>query len=220
MQIVIGNVLTAEEVGTVVAALKRARFVDGRLTAGFAARAVKNNRQAAGSDRSLETIRKLIAARLLDNEIFRLAVRPKALSALLFSRYEKSMHYGSHVDDALIDGMRTDVSFTLFLSDADTYDGGELVIESAAGEETFKLAAGSLVAYPATTLHRVAAVTRGVRLAAAGWARSFVRDGAQRELLFDLDTARRQLFAREGKSAEFDLIAKSFANLMRMWAQD
>ena len=220
MQIVIGNVLTAEEVGTVVAALKRARFVDGRLTAGFAARAVKNNRQAAGSDRSLETIRKLIAARLLDNEIFRLAVRPKALSALLFSRYEKSMHYGSHVDDALIDGMRTDVSFTLFLSDADAYDGGELVIESAAGEETFKLAAGSLVAYPATTLHRVAAVTRGVRLAAAGWARSFVRDAAQRELLFDLDTARRQLFAREGKSAEFDLIAKSFANLMRMWAQD
>jgi len=220
MQIVIGNVLTAEEVGTVVAALKRARFVDGRLTAGFAARAVKNNRQAAGSDRSLETIRKLIAARLLDNEIFRLAVRPKALSALLFSRYEKSMHYGSHVDDALIDGMRTDVSFTLFLSDADAYDGGELVIESAAGEETFKLAAGSLVAYPATTLHRVAAVTRGVRLAAAGWARSFVRDAAQRELLFDLDTARRQLFAREGKSPEFDLIAKSFANLMRMWAQD
>ena len=170
--------------------------------------------------RSLETIRKLIAARLLSNEIFRLAVRPKALSALLFSRYEKSMHYGSHVDDALIDGMRTDVSFTLFLSEPDAYDGGELVIESAAGEETFKLAAGSLVAYPATTLHRVAAVTRGVRLAAAGWARSFVRDAAQRELLFDLDTVRRQLFAREGKSAEFDLIAKSFANLMRMWAQD
>jgi len=220
MQIVIGNVLAVEEVGTVVAALKRARFVDGRLTAGFAARAVKNNRQAAGSDRSLETIRKLVAARLLGNEIFCLAVRPKALSALLFSRYEKSMHYGSHVDDALIDGMRTDVSFTLFLSDADAYDGGELVIESAAGEETFKLAAGSLVAYPATTLHRVAAVTRGVRLAAAGWARSFVRDAAQRELLFDLDTARRQLFAREGKSPEFDLIAKSFANLMRMWAQD
>ena len=220
MQIVIGNVLTAEEVRTVVAALKRARFVDGRVTAGFAARAVKNNRQAAGSDRSLETIRKLIAARILGNEVFALAVRPKALSALLFSRYETSMHYGSHVDDALIDGMRSDVSFTLFLSDPKSYDGGELVIESTSGEETFKLAAGSLVAYPATTLHRVAAVTRGARLAAAGWARSFIRDAAQRELLFDLDTARRQIFAREGKSAEFDLIAKSFANLMRMWAQD
>src|SRR3977135_4151940 len=122
MQIVIADVLSADELATVRVALERARFVDGRLTAGFAARAVKNNRQAAGSDRSLETIRKLIAARLLGNEIFRLAVRPKALSALLFSRYEKSMHYGSHVDDALIDGMRTDVSFTLFLSDADAYD--------------------------------------------------------------------------------------------------
>jgi PKHD-type hydroxylase len=220
MQIVIGNVLSAAEVKTVAAALKRARFIDGRETAGFAARTVKNNRQAEGSDRSLETIRKLIATRILGNEVFRLAVRPKALSALLFSRYEKSMHYGSHVDDALIDGMRIDVSFTLFLSDPKDYDGGELAIESASGEETFKLAAGSLVAYPSTTLHRVANVTRGARLAAAGWARSFIRDTAQRELLFDLDTARRQMFARDGKSAEFDLISKSFANLMRMWAED
>jgi len=81
-------------------------------------------------------------------------------------------------------------------------------------------AAGALVVYPATSLHRVVAVTRGVRLAAVGWARSFVRDPARRELLFDLDTARRQIFAREGKSAEFDLISKSFANLLRMWVED
>jgi len=220
MQIVIGNVLSDAEVKTVVAALKRARFVDGRATAGFAARTVKNNRQAAGSDRSLETVRKLIAARILGNEVFRLAVRPKALSTLLFSRYEKSMHYGTHIDDALIDGMRSDVSFTLFLSNPEEYDGGELTIESASGEETFKLAVGSLVAYPSTTLHQVANVTRGVRLAAAGWARSYIRDAARRELLFDLDTARRQMFARDGKSAEFDLVSKSCANLMRMWAED
>ena len=94
------------------------------------------------------------------------------------------------------------------------------MIESAAGEEAFRPAAGSLVAYPATSLHRVGEVTRGARLAAVGWARSFIRDAAQRELLFDLDTARRQMFAREGKSAEFDLISKSFANLLRMWAED
>jgi PKHD-type hydroxylase len=220
MQIVIGNVLSDAEVKTVVAALKRVRFVDGRATAGFAARAVKNNRQAVGSDRSLETVRKLIAARILGNEVFRLAVRPKALSALLFSRYEKSMHYGAHVDDALIQGMRSDVSYTLFLSNPKEYDGGELTIESVSGEEMFKLAAGSLVAYPSTTLHQVATVTRGIRLAAAGWARSYVRDAARRELLFDLDTARRQMFGRDGKSAEFDLISKSCANLMRMWAED
>src|SRR5215468_4095846 len=212
MQIVIGNVLSAEEI-------KLVRVVDGRATAGFAARMVKNNRQAEGA-RSLDTIRKLVAERVLGNEVFRLAVRPKALSPLLFSRYEKNMHYGSHVDDALMDGMRTDVAFTLFLSEPTSYDGGDLTIESAAGEETFKLATGALVAYSATSLHRVTAVTRGTRLAAVGWARSFVRDPAQRELLFDLDTARRKLFAQQGATAEFDLLSKSLANLMRMWVED
>src|SRR5215831_8743526 len=218
MQIVIGNVLSQEELKIVIGTLARATFVDGRATAGFAARTVKHNRQASG--RSLETIRELVAERILGNEVFRLAVRPKALSPLLFSRYEPGMHYGSHVDDALMEGMRTDVAFTLFLSERGSYDGGELTIESASGEETLKLDAGALVAYSATSLHRVADVTRGARLAAVGWARSFVRDPARRELLFDLDTARRQLFARAGKSAEFDLISKSFANLMRMWVED
>jgi len=220
MQIVIGNVLSAEETKTVTATLARATFVDGKATAGFAARLVKNNRQAEGSDRSLEMIRKLVAERIVGNEVFQLAVRPKALSQLLLSRYEGGMHYGSHVDDALMDGMRTDVAFTLFLSDPTSYHGGELTIESTSGDETFKLAAGALVAYPATSLHRVSDVTHGARLAAVGWARSFVRDATRRELLFDLDTARRQLFAREGKSAELDLVSKSFANLMRMWVED
>ena len=220
MQIVIGDILPPDDVKTVCGILKRARFVDGRETAGFGARLVKNNRQAEGSDRSLETIRRLIAERILGNEVFRLAVRPKALSPLLFSRYDKGMHYGSHVDDALMGGMRTDVSFTLFLSDPKSYDGGELTIESTSGEELFKLAAGSLVAYPATSLHHVTDVTRGARLAAVGWARSFIRDPARRELLFDLDTARRQMFSRVGKSPEFDLVSKSLANLVRMWAED
>ena len=130
------------------------------------------------------------------------------------------MEYGSHVDDALMNGIRTDVSFTLFLSDPDSYDGGALVIESSGGEDDIKLPAGSLVAYPSTTLHRVQPVTKGARLAAVGWARSFIRDPARRELLFDLDTARQSLFAREGKTAEFDLLSKSTANLLRMWAED
>ena len=220
MQIIIGNVLSADEVKTAVAALERARFVDGRATAGYAARTVKNNQQADGTDRSLATIRQLLAERILANEMFQIAARPQALSPLLLSRYEQGMSYGSHVDDALMDGMRTDVAFTLFLSDPESYEGGELSIESAAGEDKIKLPAGSLVAYPATSLHRVNEVKRGVRLAAAGWAKSLIRDAARRELLFDLDTARRQLFARDGKSAEFDLVSKSFANLLRMWVDD
>ena len=159
---------------------------------------MKNNRQAA-NDRKIETVRKLVEERILGHEVFALAVRPKALTSVMFSRYEPGMHYGSHVDDALMQGMRTDVSFTLFLSDPESYDGGELVIESASGEDAVKLAAGSLVAYPSTALHHVRRVTRGERLAAVGWARSYVRDGAQREMLFDLDTARRQMFAARGQ---------------------
>jgi len=218
MQIVIGGVLTTDDLTLVRETLARATFEDGRETAGFAARLVKNNRQAGG--RSTETIRKLVEERISANDVFAMAVRPKALTSVMFSAYQDGMHYGSHVDDALMQGMRTDVSFTLFLSDPETYDGGELVIESASGEDAVKLAAGSLVAYPSTALHHVAPVTRGVRLAAVGWARSFVRDAARREMLFDLDTARRQLFAREGKSAEYDLVSKSLANLLRMWVED
>jgi PKHD-type hydroxylase len=219
MQIIIGNVLSADEVQLVRDTLSVATFEDGRLTAGFAARLVKNNRQAT-TDRKIETVRKLVEERILGNDVFAMAVRPKALTSVMFSRYENAMHYGSHVDDAVMNGTRTDVSFTLFLSEPDSYDGGELVIESASGEEAVKLAAGSMVAYPSTTLHHVAAVTRGVRLAAVGWARSFVRDSAQRELLFDLDTARRLMFERDGKTREFDMISKSLSNLIRMWAED
>jgi len=219
MQIVIGNILSADEIALVRETLARANFEDGRETAGFAARMVKHNRQAA-SDGKTETVRKLVEARIRGHEVFALAVRPKTLTSIMFSAYEPGMRYGSHVDDALMQNMRTDVSFTLFLSDPASYDGGELVIESTSGEDAVKLEAGSLVAYPSTTLHHVAEVTRGVRLAAVGWARSYIRDGARRELLFDLDTARRRMFAAHGKSADYDLVSKSLANLLRMWVED
>jgi len=220
MQIVIGNVLSTEDVKNVRDALNNARFVHGRETAGFAARIVKNNRQAASDDDTLAPVRTLVMDRIMGSDVFRLAVRPKALTPLLFSRYEPGMQYGSHVDDAIMHGIRTDVSFTLFLDEPDSYDGGELVIESAMGEDAIKLPAGSLVAYPSTSLHRVTEVTKGARHVVAGWARSFIRDAAKRELLFDLDTARRRIFEREGKSAEFDLLSKSAANLLRMWSED
>lgn len=220
MQIVIGDILKAEDLASVRKALANVRFIDGKETAGFAARRVKDNQQADAADRSLDAIRALVAKRIMDNDLFRMAVRPKQLSSLLFSRYEPGMQYGVHVDDALMQNMRTDVAFTLFLDEPADYDGGELVIETPGGDDEIKLPPGSMIAYPATTLHRVAQVTRGHRHVIAGWARSFVRDPAQRELLFDLDTARRAIFARDGKSAEFDLISKSLANLMRMWVDD
>lgn len=219
MIISIADLLSPSEVEEMRKVLAGVTFQDGRLTAGWNARLVKNNEQAAAS-RPVERLRETTASAILANEIFSLAVRPKALTPLIFSRYETGRSYGSHVDDALMGGLRTDVSFTLFLSDPDSYEGGELVIETTSGEEAFKLPAGSLVVYPSTTLHRVADVTSGVRLAAVGWARSLLRSAEQRELLFDLDRARRSLFARDGKTTEFDLISKSTANLLRMWVDD
>ena len=208
---IIADVLDATETAAARETLSKIAFVDGRATAGWHARLVKNNLQAASADIAVAALKESIAAKIAANPIFRAVARPKSLTPLILSRYEPGMAYGSHVDDALMNGVRTDVSFTLFLSDPDTYEGGALVIETSGGEDDVKLPAGSLVAYPSTTLHRVAEV---------GWARSFIRDPAQRELLFDLDTARQRLFEKGGKTAEFDLISKASANLLRMWVED
>jgi PKHD-type hydroxylase len=196
-----------------------ALFADGRTTAGWHAREVKHNLQARRGgvvDEALATIRRA----LLKHEVFAIAARPKAIPRLSISRYEPGMTFGTHVDDALMDGVRTDLSFTLFLSDPESYQGGALVIDDAYGEREVKLPAGELFLYPSTTLHRVAPVTDGVRLAAVGWVRSFVRDPNQRELLFDLETALRAVFARDGKSPLFDTLVKTRTNLLRMWADD
>src|SRR5215218_9637888 len=217
MLMTIADVLTSDELEEVRSMLASMRFEDGRATAGWSARLVKDNEQAR-EGAALSLLREKVTKAIMANEVFNLAARPKALTPLLFSRYTEGKHYGSHVDNPLMNGVRTDVSFTLFLADPETYDGGELVIESVSGEEEIKLPAGHLVAYDSTSLHRVAPVTRGERLVAVGWAQSYVRDSAKRELLFDLETAKRNLFAQSGKTPEFDLLAKSSANLFRMWA--
>jgi PKHD-type hydroxylase len=219
MILAVADVLSQSDVADVIAGLASATFVDGNTTAGWAARLVKANLQAETGPR-LEQISRLIEARLAAHAVFTLAVRPKTILGPLFSRYEAGHEYGTHVDDALMGGVRTDCSFTLFLSPPESYQGGELIIATSAGEDAYKLAAGSLVTYPATSLHRVAPVTEGVRLAAVGWVRSLIRDAGQRELLFDLETARRRLFDREGKTEDGDLLAKCAANLMRMWCED
>ena len=160
----------------------------------------------------------LVEARLAEHAMFQLAARPKTITPLtLFSRYEPGMQYGSHVDDALMNGVRTDVSFTLFLSDPELWRRrtGHRDEQRRGRREAPRR---FVVAYPSTSLHRVAPVMRGARLAAVGWVRSFVRDAAHRELLFDLDTARQALFVREGKTAE--PTCSPCANLLRMWAED
>lgn len=218
MQLSIAQCLTIDEISDIATTLSRMRFEDGRATAGWNARLVKSNEQAAASV-TLDLLRNRVTRALRANPVFEMAVRPKALSSLIFSRTGEGQGYGSHIDNPIMDGLRTDVSFTLFLSDPDSYDGGELVMETASGEEAIKLPAGAAFVYPSTTLHRVNMVKRGQRLAAVGWAQSYIRDASRRELLFELETARRRLFDLHGKTAEFDLLSKCHANLVRMWSE-
>ena len=220
MMLCIGDVFDKQEAAAIRSEVEKLNFVDGRATAGWAARLVKDNEQADADDNQLKALRTRIAERILQNEIFQMAVRPKALTPLMISRYKPGKQYGTHVDDALMRGLRTDISFTLFLTEPETYEGGALVVESAAGEQEFKLAAGAMIVYPSTALHRVESVQKGERLAAVGWARSFIRSSEQREILFDLENARRNIFDLHGKTPAFDQLSKCSANLLRMWADD
>lgn len=222
MILCIADVVPAAELATIRRALGKAAFQDGRSTAGWHAREVKKNEQAESAAKATREIGERLAAALKANPVFSAGVQPRSIRPFLLSRYGEGMEYGPHVDDAIMGSearMRSDVSVTVFLSAPDDYDGGELVIESAGGEQSFKLPAGHAIAYPSTTLHRVEKVTRGTRLVAVTWVQSLVRSAEEREILFDLDQARRALFAQQGKTREFDLIAKSYANLLRKWGE-
>jgi PKHD-type hydroxylase len=221
MILCIGDILTPSELETIVSKLETASFIDGQATAGWHARLVKHNTQLPSSSPILSAVREVIDAALAKNALFQMAVHPHIVRPVTISRYQLGMSYGSHIDNVMMNHptMRSDVSMTLFLSDPASYDGGELVIESTQGESAFKLSAGSAIVYPSSTLHRVETVTRGERLAAITWIQSLVRDPQQREILFDLDTARQALFDSTGKTPIFDLISKSHANLLRQWVE-
>ena len=219
MIITVPDILNSRELDELRSLLIAVSYGDGSRTAGWAAHGVKSNLQA-DENAELQLARESIQQHLLAHPVFASATRAKTIVGPQFSRYEPGHAYGYHTDDAIMAGVRTDVSFTVFLSPPDSYDGGELIIETTSGDEFFKLEPGSIVTYPATFLHRVAPVTQGVREAAVGWVRSYVRDAGQREILFDLDAARQSLFDRHGKTAAFDRLSKVAANLLRMWADD
>lgn len=216
--LVIGPLLPPADLAAVQEAAAALPFGDGRATAGLHAQGVKANDQAQPGP-ELEAVVAKVEAALRAHPLFQSAARPKALTRLIVSRYNIGQTYGLHVDNALMQGLRTDLSFTLFLSDPESYDGGALVIEDHFEARAIKLSAGEVILYPATTLHRVEPVTRGTRLAVVGWVQSLIRDPAQREILFDLDQAVDACFAAEGKSAQFDRLSKTRSNLLRMWVE-
>ena len=200
--------------------LSRGAFVSGKETAGWASQPVKHNLQLSAQDPVHPELARLIVERLSGHSVFQSAVLPKSFRPPVFSRYEPGMHYGAHVDDAIMGTpvARSDVSYTLFLSPPEDYVGGELVLEDTYGEHSFKLDAGDLVLYPSKFLHRVEPVEAGIRLAAVGWVQSLCRDPSHREVLFDLQQLREKEFSRHSKSAEFDLLSKTYSNLLRMFA--
>lgn len=218
MLIHIANVLDPATLEEVKLAVGRLTFEDGVKTAGWHAREVKNNHQAKPSS-GLAGVQKTIVDALNSHAVFRALALPDRIAPPLISRTGTGQGYGTHVDDALMgrEGarIRTDLSVTVFLSHSKDYDGGELIVDSLAGEDGAKFEAGDAVIYPSSTLHRVEQVTRGERVVAATWVQSLVRDEAIREMLFDLDRARRGIFEREGKSETFDLVSKTYSNLLR-----
>jgi PKHD-type hydroxylase len=216
----IEGVVAPEAVAALTVALSEegATFVPGVATAGWHARTVKNNQQASGNAARSATA--AVEKALLANPLFKAAARPKQLVGLLVSRYGPGMEYGLHVDDALMHGVRTDLSFTVFLSGPDTYEGGELVIEGNDADSAIKLAAGSVVIYPTTSLHRVAPVTAGERLVVVGWVRSLIRRADQREVLFDLDAVVADMRKAGQMTPDLARILKVRANLQRMWVED
>lgn len=215
----IADVLEPEDVARVREGLAKAPFLPGKRTAGGDARAVKANWQAEGSDPSVEALTAFVKKALERHPLVATYVRPARWSRLMFNRYGAGETYGMHVDDPMMGEaearIRTDLSFTLFLSDPDSYGGGALVIDGLDGEREIKLSAGSMVVYATGQLHRVEPVSRGERLACVGWVQSLIRQGEQRELLFDLSRVR----AAMGRSDARLLLDKSVAQLVRMWGE-
>ncbi|WP_299329611.1 Fe2+-dependent dioxygenase [Parasphingopyxis sp.] len=218
--------ITAIEEAETIAALQKKiaelSWRDGRETAGSVAKAVKQNMQADLRSSAGRRLHDELLTVVSQNPVVKAAARPRRLSRLLISKMADGGHYGAHVDNAMMGSgetrLRTDISFTLFLTEPADYQGGELVIDAAGATQSIKGAAGELVLYPSTSIHHVEKVTAGERIACVGWIESIVADQAQRELLFDLENLRVSLRQSQlAQSAELLTLDKTIANLMRMW---
>lgn len=225
MIVQIPRLLDGAQIVNMRQALTEADWVDGRVTAGRQGAAVKRNRQLAEGSALACRLGEVVLATLERHPLFISAALPERVYPPMFNRYEGGESFGTHVDNAvrLLPGtgakMRTDVSATLFLSEPETYDGGELLIEDTFGAHAVKLPAGDLVLYPSSSLHRVEPVTRGMRLASFFWVQSMVPDTGERALLFDLDTAIQQLNRTTDVDSARLQLTSCYHNLLRRWAR-
>lgn len=221
------QVLTAAELREARAILDQAAWGDGRVTAGVQSAQVKNNEQLPQEGQATQALQHIVLRGLTRHLTFFSAALPKRVFPPLFNRYGGAANaFGNHVDNAvrylpgqLGERVRTDVSCTLFLSDPDEYDGGELVVEDTFGAHPIKLPAGDMVLYPGTSVHRVEPVTRGFRIASFFWLESMVRSDEQRRLLFEMDTHLMKLRQSAGETDPAVIgLTGTYHNLLRMWA--
>lgn len=225
MMLHIPKVLTADEVRHLRDALAAGDWVDGRATVGEQGARVKRNRQLPENSPLGRRLGEIVLAALARNPTFFAAALPKQTIPPLFNSYEGGEHYGLHVDGSVrgIPGsnisVRTDVSSTLFLSEPEEYDGGELIVVDTYGEHEVKLPAGDLIVYPSTSLHRVEPVTRGARVCSFFWTQSMVRDDWRRSMLFELDQNITSLRGKVGDCPEVLGLTGLYHNLLRQWAE-
>ncbi|MBP0596476.1 Fe2+-dependent dioxygenase [Herbaspirillum sp. LeCh32-8] len=225
MMLHIPEVLSAEQVRHIRTELDRADWVDGRATVGDQGARVKRNRQLPEHSPLGLQLGEIILDALKKNPLFFAAALPKKTMPPLFNSYEGGEHYGLHVDGSVRNlpnaagSIRTDVSTTLFLSDPEEYEGGELVVVDTYGTHEVKLPAGDLILYPSTSLHRVEPVTRGARVCSFFWSQSMIRDDWKRSMLFELDQNISGLRAKIGDTEEVLGLTGHYHNLLRQWAE-
>ncbi len=225
MMLTIPEVLTAEQVRHCRERLAQADWSDGRATAGHMAAQVKQNLQLHEDSPVARELGDLVLQALGRHPLFVSAALPLKVLPPRFNRYEGGGNYGSHIDAAVFSvpgtphRVRSDLSVTLFLSEPDEYEGGELTVEDTYGEHSVKLPAGDLVLYPGTSLHHVTPVTRGTRLASFFWVQSLVRDDNQRALMLELDAAIQQLARDTPGHASLNRLTGVYHNLLRQWAE-
>ena len=222
MILTLPELVTPDELALIKQKIATVPFIEGKATAGELLKSVKNNQQIPWNHPVMKEITDLVMRALGRCDAFMSLAQPRRLAAMLVSRYEPGMAYGAHVDAPIMgepNHVRSDVSFTLFLNEPDTYQGGELAFENGSGETAFKLPARSAICYPTGQLHRVRPVEQGERLAGVGWVQSLVREPAIRELLHDLSEARELLVGQEGAGRAVELLTKSYSNLLRRNAE-
>ena len=227
MLVAVPAVLSPDQLVEVRRLVESGSWEDGKKTAGQQSELAKRNRQLPASSTEAQAAGKIIVDALANNGLFMSAALPQRVFPPLFNRYDAGAGHGfdKHVDNAIryledkSNRIRTDLSATLFLSDPDDYEGGELIIEDTYGEHAVKLPAGDLILYPSTSLHRVEPITRGSRVASFFWIQSMVRDDGQRTLLLEMDAAVRTIAAKLGdKDPSVVALTGTYHNLLRRWA--